>query len=171
MNHGHRIGHGHRSTLPFILVTAFIHCPRVSAPLAGLYWRVSRPNPTRRSVFPHRTLQDRQVQSRLAGEESSSCPLTWPTSTVRLDPHSAQMRGPSGGHALARYLKARSVAASAVSLRLRRTPSHDRAEVSPRRCRLPRPYHRGRHQSHRYRSHRSTGRRSPATSLRFPRGS
>ena len=53
---------------PFMLITAFIHCPRFPAPLAGLYCRVSRPIPSLRNVIPHRTLHDRQVQNRLAGE-------------------------------------------------------------------------------------------------------
>lgn len=58
---------------PFMLITAFIHTPRFGAPSAlGLYWRVSLPSPARRSVFPHRTLQRRQVHSKLAREVSSS---------------------------------------------------------------------------------------------------
>ena len=52
------------------------------------------------------------------GELSSSCPLTCPTSTLRVDPHKQQWRGPGGGSSLARYRKARSVT-SGVSFRAR----------------------------------------------------
>jgi hypothetical protein len=67
---------------------------------AGLYWRVFRPMPARCSAFAHRTLQLRQVQKRLCGTVFSSWPSTWPTSTVRVAPHSAQVREPGGLQAL-----------------------------------------------------------------------
>ncbi len=38
-----------------------------------------------------------QGSSRLSGEESSSWPFAWPTSTLRCDPHRQQIRGPGGG--------------------------------------------------------------------------
>jgi hypothetical protein len=98
------------SDSPFIANTAVTHCPSVWAPpAAGLYCRVALPMPARRSVFPHRTLQPLHVHSRFAGDVSSSWPLIWPISTVRVDPQSAQIRGPGGGHALARYRNARSL--------------------------------------------------------------
>lgn len=42
----------------------------------GLYCRMRLPSPSRRSVFPQRTLHERQVQKRLAGEVSPSQPFT-----------------------------------------------------------------------------------------------
>lgn len=96
---------------PFIDITAFIHAPRFSAPadLAGLYWCVLRPSPTRRNVFPHRTLQLRHVQMRLTSAVFSSWPSRWPTSTLRLDPQNAQILSPGGGQTFARYRSALSV--------------------------------------------------------------
>jgi hypothetical protein len=91
------------SDSPFIAKTAVSHCPRFWAPpVAGLNCLVVRPMPARRRVFAHRTLHERQVHSKFAGDVSSSWPFICPTSTVRVAPQSAQMRGPGGGHAFAR---------------------------------------------------------------------
>ena len=85
-----------------MLVTAVSHWPNDFAPCAaGLYCRVRRPRPAAARVFPHRTLQARQVQNRFAGAVSSSHPLTWPTSTLRPLPQRQHRRGPGGGQALA----------------------------------------------------------------------
>lgn len=82
---------------PLMLRTALTHAPRLVAPwLAGLYCRLSRPSPTRRRVFAHPRLQLRQVHSKLAGESSSSWPLTRPTSRLRVEPHGAQTGSPGG---------------------------------------------------------------------------
>ena len=60
-----------------MLLMAVSHCPNDRAPaLAGLNCRVSLPMPADRSAFPHRTLQERQVQMRFDREVSSSRPLT-----------------------------------------------------------------------------------------------
>jgi hypothetical protein len=120
---------------PFMLITAFIHWPRVSAATDGLYWRVGLPSPARLSVFAQRTLQTRHVQMRFWGALSSSWPFTCPTSTLRFLPHKAQMRSPGGGQRSARYRSARSVTSTAS---LRQFCPHRRAVVSPRR----RPRHR-----------------------------
>lgn len=119
---------------PFMLVTAVSHSPSDFAPCAaGLYCRVRRPVPAAASVFPHRTLQARQVQRRFTGAVSSSRPLTWPTSTLRSVPQRQHTRGPGGGQALARYLNALSVTSSAS---FRHRPRA--GQVSPGRLRFRR---------------------------------
>jgi hypothetical protein len=127
---------------PLMLITAFIHCPRVSAPFAGLYWRVGLPSPARLSACAQRTLQDRHVQMRFRGALFSSWPSTCPTSTLRFLPHNAQMRSPGGGQRVARYRWARSVTSAAF---LRQFCEQRRAIASPgrrlRNRRRPRPRH------------------------------
>jgi hypothetical protein len=87
---------------PFMLVTAVSHWPSEFAPLAlGLNWRVGLPSPALRSVFPQRTLQARHVKKTFGAAVSSSWPLTWPISTLRLLPQRQQIRGPGGGQAFA----------------------------------------------------------------------
>ena len=90
--------------LGVIAPTAKSHSARFAAPpcFVGLYWWVGRPTPAARNVLAQRTLSTRQVHIRLAGELSSSRPLTWPTSTLRREPQNAHIRGPGGGHAFAR---------------------------------------------------------------------
>lgn len=82
-----------------MLITAFIHWPRVSAPAeVGLYWRVSLPIPARRITFAMRTLHGRHAQARFSGWPSDSSPFMWCTSLAG-PAHAKQTRGPGGLHA------------------------------------------------------------------------
>jgi len=144
---------------PFMLVTAVSHWASDLAPLAaGLNCRVTRPIPTARRVFPQRTLQERQVQIRFAGDKSSSCPFTCPTSIPAfLRPQNAHCRGLGGGHAFARRRNALSVTCS-----LRHRCAHA-GRVSPSRRPLRRPLRLRRRLREFRRSHRvglATHRRS-----------
>jgi len=95
---------------PRKILTLEMYWPNDCAPgWRGLYWRVNLPRPARLRMCPQRTLQLRHVQMRFSGAVFSSWPSRWPTSTFRSEPQNAQIRGPGGGHALARYLRARSV--------------------------------------------------------------
>jgi hypothetical protein len=88
-----------------MLKTAVSHWPKLLAPcpdVAGLSCLVNLPIPAARSVLAQRTLQDRHVHARFAGEVSSSWPLICPTSTLPFDPQKAHKRGPGGGQAFAR---------------------------------------------------------------------
>jgi hypothetical protein len=84
---------------PRIDKTAVTQAPSDSAPFAsGLRWHVKRPSPARLKVFAVRTLQRLQDQHRLAWPPSSSCPLMWAISTLRVEPQNAQMGRPGGLH-------------------------------------------------------------------------
>ena len=151
------------SEAPRMDMTAVSHWPRLVAPLpAGLYCTVSRPIPVRRSVFAQRTLQLRQVQRRLAGSPCSSWPSACPTSTLRLEPHRAQVRGPGGGQALARY---RSALSLTTSLR-QRCPSAGWVSPTLRRPRPRLPLPLPGRQSRRLRRADPASPRSPPPDLR-----
>jgi hypothetical protein len=87
------------SLSPLMARTAVIHWPKDRAPSAlGLNCRVRRPSPARRNTKPIVVLQARQVQAMFSGVTFSSWPSMCPTSTFRVEPQNAQMRGPGGRH-------------------------------------------------------------------------